>query len=275
MTVPIENRSVALGTCRLAHSLFSAFSQIASERLVRSEWERHLSVRRPREDDGASWESVGGTWHMPIAIGTILIFSLYTNNVRTAGPIAMGEELIDVFPPREDDGASWESIVGPWHVLIAIGTILMFSPFANSVRTAGSIGMGEALIDVIRPREYDGAHWESIGGTWRLAHFIFSLFANTVWKAGPIGLGETIIDVLRHREYVCACWQAIGGTWHMPIAIGTILIFSPFANNVRTAGPIATWRGTDRCVSTSGRWWCLLGIDRWHLAHADWHNPHF
>ena len=43
-------------------------------------------------------------------------------------------------------------------MLIAIGTILTFSPFANSVRTAGSIGMGEALIDVIRPREYDGAH---------------------------------------------------------------------------------------------------------------------
>ena len=39
----------------------------------------------------------------------------------------------------------------------------------------------------------------------------------------------------------------------MPIAIGTILIFSLFANNVRTAGPIAIGRGTDRCVSTSGR----------------------
>ena len=45
-------------------------------------------------------------WHMPIAIGTLLIFSLYTNNVRTAGPIGMGEALIDVFPPREDDDAS-------------------------------------------------------------------------------------------------------------------------------------------------------------------------
>ena len=43
-------------------------------------------------------------------------------------------------------------------MLIAIGTILNFSPFANSVRTAGSIGMGEVLIDVIRPREDDGAH---------------------------------------------------------------------------------------------------------------------
>ena len=42
-------------------------------------------------------------------------------------------------------------------MLIAIGTILIFSPFAKSVRTAGSIGMGEALIDVIRPREYDCA----------------------------------------------------------------------------------------------------------------------
>ena len=39
----------------------------------------------------------------------------------------------------------------------------------------------------------------------------------------------------------------------MPIAIGTILIFSFFADNVRTAGPIAKGRGTDRCVSTSGR----------------------
>ena len=39
---------------------------------------------------------------MPIAIGTMLIFSLFTNNVQTAGPIGMGEALIDVFPPRED-----------------------------------------------------------------------------------------------------------------------------------------------------------------------------
>ena len=39
----------------------------------------------------------------------------------------------------------------------------------------------------------------------------------------------------------------------MPIAIGTILIFSPFVNNVRTAGPIATGRGTDRCVSDLGK----------------------
>ena len=43
-------------------------------------------------------------------------------------------------------------------MLIAIGTILIFSPIANSVRTAGSIGMREALIDVIRHRVYDGAH---------------------------------------------------------------------------------------------------------------------
>ena len=43
---------------------------------------------------------------MPIAIGTILILSLFAKNVRTAGPIGMGEVLIDVLPPREDDGAS-------------------------------------------------------------------------------------------------------------------------------------------------------------------------
>ena len=109
MTVPIENRSVALGTCRM--------------RLAQS-----------------------------------YFFSLFTNNVRTAVSIGMGEALIDVFPPREDDDASWESIGGTWHMLIAIDTILIFSPFANSVRTAGSIGMGEALIDVTRRREDDSAH---------------------------------------------------------------------------------------------------------------------
>ena len=42
---------------------------------------------------------------MSIAIGTILIFSLFANNVRTAGLIGMGEALIDVFRPREGDGA--------------------------------------------------------------------------------------------------------------------------------------------------------------------------
>ena len=43
---------------------------------------------------------------MPIAIGTILIFSFFfANNVRTAGSIGMGEALIDVFRPWEDDGA--------------------------------------------------------------------------------------------------------------------------------------------------------------------------
>ena len=63
---------------------------------------------------------------MPIVIGTILIFSLFANNVRTAGPIGIGEELIDVFRPREDDGAYWESIGGTWHMPIQIGTILIF-----------------------------------------------------------------------------------------------------------------------------------------------------
>ena len=38
-------------------------------------------------------------------IGTILIFSLFANNVRTAGPVGMGEALTDVFRPREDSGA--------------------------------------------------------------------------------------------------------------------------------------------------------------------------
>ena len=52
--VYIRNRSLALGTCRLAQSSFLAF---------------------------------------------------FANNVRTAGPIGMGEVLIDVFRPQEDDGA--------------------------------------------------------------------------------------------------------------------------------------------------------------------------
>ena len=44
---------------------------------------------------------------MSIAIGTILIFSLFANNVRTAGLIGMGEALIDVFCPQQDDDAYW------------------------------------------------------------------------------------------------------------------------------------------------------------------------
>ena len=42
---------------------------------------------------------------MSIAIGTILIFNIFAKNVRTAGLIGMGEALIDVFRPPEDDGA--------------------------------------------------------------------------------------------------------------------------------------------------------------------------
>ena len=42
---------------------------------------------------------------MSIAIGTILIFSLFANNARTTGLIRMGEALIDVFRPQQDDGA--------------------------------------------------------------------------------------------------------------------------------------------------------------------------
>ena len=51
-----------------------------------------FNVFRPQEDDGAYRESICGTWHMPI--GTLLIFSLFANNVRTAGPIGMRETLI-------------------------------------------------------------------------------------------------------------------------------------------------------------------------------------
>ena len=42
---------------------------------------------------------------MSIAIGTILIFSFFANNARATGLIGMGETLIDVFRPQQDDGA--------------------------------------------------------------------------------------------------------------------------------------------------------------------------
>ena len=58
----------------------------------------------------------------------------------------MGEALFDVFRSPEDDGAYRESICGTWHM--PIGTLLIFSLFANNVRTAGPIGMREALISV-------------------------------------------------------------------------------------------------------------------------------
>ena len=83
---------------------------------------------------------------MPIAIGTILILNLFADNVRTAGPIGMGEILIDVFPPREDDCAYRESICGTWHM--PIGTLLISSLFANNVRTTGPIRMREAPVGV-------------------------------------------------------------------------------------------------------------------------------
>ena len=49
MTVPIGNRSLALGTCRLAQSLFLAFSLITSERLhdgAAANLARHQGFRR-------------------------------------------------------------------------------------------------------------------------------------------------------------------------------------------------------------------------------------
>ena len=43
-------------------------------------------------------------WHLHIQIGTIL-FRLFANSIQMAGPIGMGEALIDVFRHRKDDGA--------------------------------------------------------------------------------------------------------------------------------------------------------------------------
>ena len=56
MTVPVDKRSVALGTCRLrlAECLFLTLSRIMSEQLVRSQQgEALIDVFRPREHDGA------------------------------------------------------------------------------------------------------------------------------------------------------------------------------------------------------------------------------
>ena len=52
-------------------------------------------------------------------------FGLFANSARTAGPIGMGEALIDVFRPHQDDGAYWESIGGTCHM--PIGTILILT----------------------------------------------------------------------------------------------------------------------------------------------------
>ena len=68
--------SVPCNVCQMVPDL--TFSRIASEPLIRSEWERQFDVFRPREDDGAYRESICGTWHM---LGTLLIFSLFANNV--------------------------------------------------------------------------------------------------------------------------------------------------------------------------------------------------
>ena len=38
-------------------------------------------------------------------IGTLPIFSLFANDVRTASPIGMGEAQIDVFQLWDDNGA--------------------------------------------------------------------------------------------------------------------------------------------------------------------------
>ena len=134
-------------------------------------------------------------------IGTLLIFSLFANSVRTAGLIGFGEALIDVFRPREDDGACRESISGTWHTSIAIGTILSFSLFAKNARTVGPIGMGEALIDVFRPREDDGVFYNRSVALGTL--LIFLAFSRIT--AGLIGMGDAQIDVFRPREVDGAC----------------------------------------------------------------------
>ena len=100
-------------------------------------------------------------WHTPYLFALSFIFRLFANKVRTAGLLRLGDGLINVFQHPKADSACWESIGGTWHMSIAIGTILIFSLFANNVRTAGLIGLGEALIDVFLPPEDEGTYIRS------------------------------------------------------------------------------------------------------------------
>ena len=79
---------------------------------------------------------------MSIAIGTILIFyffiffisyfCLFANNARTAGLIEMGGAPIDVFRPRQDDGATGGRRGGTGAMVPPLahegGAILSFGP---------------------------------------------------------------------------------------------------------------------------------------------------
>ena len=69
-----------------------AFSRICPNRWSDRNGRDTIQCVLTTEDDGAYRESICGTWHMPI--GTLLIFRFFANNVRTAGPIGMGEALI-------------------------------------------------------------------------------------------------------------------------------------------------------------------------------------
>ena len=101
-------------------------------------------------------------------IGTLLIFSLFANNVRTAGLIGMGDVLIGVFRPRKGEGACRESIGGTCtcRLRLAQSLFLAFSRI-TSERLVRSEPL-EALIDVFPPREDDGCLLRI--DRWHLAH---------------------------------------------------------------------------------------------------------
>ena len=64
-------------------------------------------------------------------------------------------------------------------------------------------------------------------------------------------MGEALFDVFRPREDDSAYRESIYGTWHMPI--GTLLIFSLFANQRPNGWSDRNGGGTNRRVSASGR----------------------
>ena len=62
--------------------------------------------------------------HFCQSVSQYVYLSIFGNNARTAGPVRMGEALIDVFRPRGDDGDYRESIGGTFHM--PSGIILSF-----------------------------------------------------------------------------------------------------------------------------------------------------
>ena len=106
MTVPVDKRSVVLGTCRLRLAQSFVFSFFANNVRTAS----LIAIGRGTD----RCVSTSGKMMVPIrnrsvALGTCRLaqssfLAFFANSVRTAGPIGVGEALIDMFRPRKDGG---------------------------------------------------------------------------------------------------------------------------------------------------------------------------